>query len=149
MLKIYLDSCCYNRPFDRQVDRNVKLETMAKLCIQDRVRSGIHHLVWSFILDAETEDNPSQDKRERISAWRLRASEYCAVCPDVLLGAQRYMQIGLKIKDALHLSSAVRCGCDYLITTDRKFHNKNKLVDGIEIVNPMEFVEKVKVPDDQ
>jgi hypothetical protein len=30
-LKIYLDNCCYNRPFDNQLQMKIRLETEAKL----------------------------------------------------------------------------------------------------------------------
>jgi hypothetical protein len=38
---IYLDLCCFNRPYDDQSQMRVRLETEAKLAIQDKVRSGV------------------------------------------------------------------------------------------------------------
>ncbi len=35
MLKIYLDNCVFNRPFDDQSQIKIKLETEAKLYILD------------------------------------------------------------------------------------------------------------------
>jgi hypothetical protein len=35
--KIYLDNCCYNRPFDNQEQRDIFDETMAKIYIQELV----------------------------------------------------------------------------------------------------------------
>jgi hypothetical protein len=37
-LRVYLDNCCYNRPFDDQEQRSVQLETQAKLWIQDLIK---------------------------------------------------------------------------------------------------------------
>ncbi|GHU47637.1 hypothetical protein FACS1894120_5790 [Clostridia bacterium] len=37
-LLVYLDNCCYNRPFDNQEQRSVQLETQAKLWIQDLIK---------------------------------------------------------------------------------------------------------------
>ncbi len=45
---IYLDNCCFNRPFDDQDQTRVRLETEAKLSIQDLVRSKVLRLVWSL-----------------------------------------------------------------------------------------------------
>ncbi|MCL2648760.1 MAG: PIN domain-containing protein [Phycisphaerales bacterium] len=140
MLKIYLDNCCYNRPFDEQGQSLVMLETEAKLFIQGKIKQGLYSLVWSFILDSENDENPSEERREVITPWRLLAKEYCSASENLLESGREYMKVGLKHKDALHLACAVRHGCDYLITTDRKFHSKNKLVDGIEIVNPVAFL---------
>ena len=32
-MRIYLDNCCYNRPFDEQTQLRIRLETEAKLPI--------------------------------------------------------------------------------------------------------------------
>ncbi len=34
---IYLDNCCFNRPFDDQSQLRIKLETEAKIRIQDDI----------------------------------------------------------------------------------------------------------------
>ena len=39
-MRIYLDNCCYNRPFDEQAQIKVFLETVAKLSIQQKMREG-------------------------------------------------------------------------------------------------------------
>ena len=38
LLKIYLDNCCYNRPYDDQSQIRISLETQAKLYIQNLVK---------------------------------------------------------------------------------------------------------------
>ena len=40
-MRIYLDNCCYNRPFDEQDDVRVRLETMAKLTVQFMMATGV------------------------------------------------------------------------------------------------------------
>ena len=140
MLKIYLDNCCYNRPFDMQNQNLIILETESKLAIQSKVKQGVHSLVWSFMLDFENDENPSEEKREAIKPWGEIASEYCPATPGILNAAKEYMKLGLKHKDSIHLACAVKHECDYFITTDRKFQNKNQLVNEIEIVNPMTFI---------
>ena len=52
-MKIYLDNCCYNRPFDDQTQMKIHLETQAKLYIQAKIKEGAYDLVWSYILDYE------------------------------------------------------------------------------------------------
>ena len=39
-MRVYLDNCCYNRPFDDQTQPSVRLETEAKLLVQSLMRSG-------------------------------------------------------------------------------------------------------------
>ena len=33
-LRVYLDNCCFNRPFDNQLQPRIRFETQAKLHIQ-------------------------------------------------------------------------------------------------------------------
>jgi len=37
IIKIYLDNCCYNRPYDDQTQLRIELETKAKLFIQQKI----------------------------------------------------------------------------------------------------------------
>ena len=57
-MKVYLDNCCFNRPFDNQASLIVCLETEAKLHVQDLIRQGELQLCWSFVLDYENGMNP-------------------------------------------------------------------------------------------
>jgi len=50
-MNIYLDNCCFNRPFDDQSFIRIKLETDAKLHIQGKVRTHELELTWSYILE--------------------------------------------------------------------------------------------------
>ncbi|HQJ05355.1 MAG TPA: hypothetical protein PLI57_03120, partial [Spirochaetota bacterium] len=56
-MKIYLDNCCFNRPYDDQKQHKIFLETEAKLFIQQRIKNGEFDLIWSFILDYENSAN--------------------------------------------------------------------------------------------
>jgi hypothetical protein len=57
-MKIYLDNSCFNRPFDDQNQLRIKLETEAKLDIQERITQKEIDLTRSYILDFENEANP-------------------------------------------------------------------------------------------
>lgn len=37
-MRVYLDNCCFNRPFDDQSQARVRLEAEARLEIQQRVK---------------------------------------------------------------------------------------------------------------
>ncbi len=47
-LRIYLDNCCFNRPFDNQNDMKIKIETEAKLSIQEIIKKDEIDVVWSY-----------------------------------------------------------------------------------------------------
>ena len=72
-MKIYLDNCCFNRPFDDQTQIRIKIETEAKLKIQEEVRSGNIQLVWSYVLDYENNRNPFLERKTRITGWKKYA----------------------------------------------------------------------------
>ncbi len=52
-MRVYLDNCCYNRPFDDQNQLKVLIESLAKLSIQQQMRDGTLEYVWSSVLDFE------------------------------------------------------------------------------------------------
>ncbi len=142
-MKIYLDNCCYNRPFDDQKQIKIHLEAQAKLYIQEKIREGIYDLVWSYILDYENSKNPYEEKRLAIAPWKEIASSYIfEETEDILTFAELLALKGIKTYDALHISCAVAAHCEYYITTDKKL--LNTLVPEIKIVNPIVFVNEME-----
>ena len=137
-LKIYLDNCSYNRPFDNQSQMKIRLETEAKLYIQSGIRKKRYLLIWSYMLDYENNINPYEEKRNAIAPWKTIANYYCASSDDILSIGRGILEYGIRTKDALHIACAIKSGCEYFITTDEKLTNKT-LTD-IKIINPIDFV---------
>ena len=136
--RIYLDNCCFNRPFDDQIQISIRLETTAKLCIQALVRDGGCDLTWSYMLEFENSKNPYEDKRKAIKAWEDLAANYCGPSQAILTKGKAYEKLGISPADALHIACAVESGCEYFITTDVKLLKKK--VKGIKIINPVNFI---------
>ena len=65
-MRIYLDTCCYNRPYDKQDQLLVKMEALCKVHIQDLIESGEHELVSSYMLDYECSNIPDEERRAAI-----------------------------------------------------------------------------------
>ncbi len=141
MLKIYLDNCCYNRPFDNQRDAAIAIETQAKLFIQSLVRYKAVELAYSSISMQEIADSPFEENSRAIldfiesnaGQYVGRASNEAAI-PLTL----EVMRTGVKLKDAAHVACAIAAECDYLITTDKRLLKYAD--DRIKIVNPVDFV---------
>ena len=140
-MRIYLDNCCFNRPYDNQLQPIIKLETEAKLHIQQEVIEGNLELVWSFILHFENNDNPFADKKRQIGLWEDNAVCAVAYSDDVYAMAMSFSALGIKIKDSLHLACAVAANAEYFITTDKKL--LNKAVKEIIIINPIDFLRRL------
>lgn len=51
-----------------------------------------------------------------------------------------HFRIGIKTKDALHISCAEYAKCQYFITTDKLLLNKE--IEDIQIINPINFIIK-------
>jgi predicted nucleic acid-binding protein len=137
---VYLDVCCFNRPYDDQAHPLVMLETEAKLLIQAEIANGNLDLVWSFMLHYENNDNPYADRKKQIALWEAQASKIITFTHDIQLQADLLMPLGIKTKDAVHLACTIAARADYFITTDKKLLNKN--VGAIPIINPMDFVRR-------
>ena len=138
-MKVYLDNCCYNRPFDDQSGILIRIETEAKLFVQYEIYAGRIELAWSAMNDYENNDNPSLEKTERIAAWRDMATDVIRMNDAVLTSALELERMGLKSKDALHIASAIAAHCDFFLTTDKRILNKP--ITGIRVLNPVSFVE--------
>jgi len=138
-MKIYLDNCCYNRPFDSQSDIIVKLESEAVSFIQEQVKFGKLDLVWSYIMDYENSLNPFEDRRISIEKWQQYAKEDVNVNVEVVEQAENLISsLNIKKKDALHIACALHADCQYFLTTDLKLLNKT--IYGISIINPIDFL---------
>ena len=137
-LRLYFDNCCFNRPFDDQSQLLVRLETEAKLFIQEGIKKGTFELVWSYILDVENNSNPSPDKKEQIRSWKSLAISDIEASDEVICRAKEFVNQGLKTKDALHVACAIKASADYFITVDRGILKKK--VKGIWTMNPLEFL---------
>ena len=63
-MRIYLDMCCYNRPYDDQSQLKVALEAQSKLHIQNLIKEGKLDLIGSYTLDYENSRNPYEMRRK-------------------------------------------------------------------------------------
>jgi len=137
-MKVYLDNCCFNRPFDDQSSLVIHLETEAKLYVQELIRQGRIELVWSFVLDYENSANPFEEVRNRIKEWKEFASADCGLSDEISTKARELMKLGLRQMDASHVACAIHLGADYFLTTDKKVLNKK--IEGVKVMNPIDFI---------
>lgn len=144
-VRVYLDNCSYNRPYDDQSQMRIHLETQAKLHIQDIVREGKIELVTSYVLDFENRNNRSIQKMMAIEKFM---KEYATVYvsnkneSDIAKLAEAIMETGIKEKDAYHVACAVMAECNYFVTTDDrllKFQSER-----IKLVTPGEFIRRME-----
>lgn len=144
-MRVYLDNCSYNRPYDNQNQMRIHLETQAKLHIQDMIRQKKIELVTSYILDFENSNNRSIQKKMAIEKFM---KEYAKLYVsnknegDIAKIADQVMRTGIKEKDAYHVACAVTAECDYLITTDDRLLKYQS--ERIKVVTPGEFIRRME-----
>lgn len=145
-MRVYLDNCCFNRPYDDQSQLSISLETQAKIHIQDAIKKGHLELATSFILNYENSQNPYLEKRGKIG-------EFLSSHSSVHIGNQDFeakvqplsaeiKATGVKAKDAYHVASAIVAGCDYFLTTDKRLLRYR--TDKIKLLNPIDFVSEME-----
>jgi len=139
-IRNYLDNCVFNRPFDDQTSIRIKLETEAKLYIQNKIFENVIELVWSYILEYENEQNPFMERKEAIKEWKKLAVIDIEENEIILNKAKELMKIGLKSKDALHIACAIEGKAEYFLSTDDKILKKGKHIREIKIIDPIEFI---------
>ncbi len=142
-MKIYLDNCCFNRPFDDQSQLRIKIETEAKLKIQDDIRGNKLQLAWSYILDYENNKNPFAERKEQVSGWKKYSAEDILANSEILNLATSLNQKGFRKMDSLHIACAIYAQCDYFVTTDDKILNKSDITKEIKIIDPFGFIKEV------
>ena len=141
-MRIYLDVCAFNRPFDDQNQLKIKLETEAKLFIQQGIVNGAYELVWSYILEFENNQNRFYDRRNAIYDWKKIAKIHCVENREIIEYAENLKKLNIRTKDALHIACGVYTKSDYFVTTDK--HLFNLRFDGIKIVNPLTFLNETE-----
>ena len=142
-MRIYLDNCCFNRPFDDQSQLRIKLEAEAKLEIQRKIQEGELILIWSFILDFENEANPFEERRRAIQEWRKFATEDLDATPNIRKHAIALSKKGIHSKDALHISCACAAKCLYFLTTDDKILKMDDTISELKIIDPIGFIKEI------
>ena len=142
-MRVYLDNCVMNRPFDDQSHIRIRLEAEAKLYIQARIKEGSVELAWSYILDIENDQNPFEDKKNAIAEWKKFAIVDVDETTALLERANVFTSFGIKAKDALHVSAAIEGKTDVFITTDDRLVKKLLGIKDILAVNPVDIVGEI------
>ena len=142
MLKVYLDNCCFSRPFDDISQKNIKDEAVAKMYIQALIKYKSLELYSSFMLLYEINQNPSVKCKDIVYNFINEYSSYHLGVDkkdDVIFISSNIMKTGIKYKDAVHLACSIVSKCNFFITTDKRVINYK--TSEIKVVNPIEFVD--------
>jgi len=142
VVKIYLDTSVYNRPFDDQTQPRIWLETLSLALILQLVEAGDASLVNSSVLEFENNQNPISLRQDWMARCLEQATVYQRVNESVHDRAKILESHGLQPIDALHVACAETAGADYFLTCDDRLLKKQKRIK-VPSMNPLDFVQKV------
>jgi len=147
--RIYLDSCCFNRPFDDLTQERVRLESEAVLSIINQCELGRWDIYKGDVLDEEM--NRMTNVFKKLKVMRLYSSATLFIeINDTIINRAKYFQNEFKTGtfDSLHLASAEYAGASILLTTDMKFIRRMFASDmAIRVTNPVVWLTEVMFSD--
>jgi predicted nucleic acid-binding protein len=143
MLKIYLDTCCYSRPFDDLTQSKILSEAQAVQDVVELSKSGELTIMSSQFVKYEIDSIPLIEKRDKVGGF-YHYDEYHLLTDKLGRLAKYYQTFGMKTFDSLHLATAETNGADFLLTTDSDFIKfALRCSHNVKVVNPRDFVKEV------
>ena len=116
-MRVYLDTCVIQRPFDDQTQLRIRAETDAVKIVLALCGSGSLQLITSDAHAVETARCPYPERRAYVEDV-LALAPFQPLVLRILRRAERYREVGIGVFDALHLAAAVEANADVFCTAD-------------------------------
>ena len=142
-MKIYLDVCCLNRPFDDQSQDRVHLEAEAILSVLNHSKTAGWAVIGSEAIDYEISRMPDKDKRLLVQILSSAHDVFVRIDAGVEKRAIELKKVGLKSLDALHVACAEKAKAEIFLTTDDNLLNKavkSEKTLKVKVENPLRWV---------
>jgi predicted nucleic acid-binding protein len=146
MTKLYLDTCCLNRPFDDQTQERIRLESEAVLAILSRIEKGEWDWVGSEVLMDEIEQTPDTQKLSRARLLSGFIKQMVEIGEAEVERSKELQGEGFKEFDSLHLACAENAKADVFLSADDHLLKLAKRITKrlhIRVVNPLAWVEEM------
>ena len=150
-MKLYLDNCCYNRPFDDQTQDRIHLESEAVLAILKACENGSIQILSSPIVRMEIDKYSNGDKREKVRALYSLANPDIPFNDEIKTRAEELRsKSSIRLMDSLHVATAEAGKVDAMLTTDDKLIKAcARLNLGVKVVNPVTFLLEMAEGDEE
>ena len=130
-MRIYLDTCCLQRPFDDQTQPRIRVETEAVFAILASVQAGDLSMLSSEALEYEVSCTPDEVRRNEVLAMLALASERIEITDEAEALAESLESRGLRSMDAVHLALASTAKVDFFGTCDDKLLRNSKALSSL------------------
>lgn len=147
MIRLYLDTCCLNRPLDNQGQERVRLESEAIIVILRNVARGEWALIGSGALDDEIAAIPDPEHRKQVQEIARTATEYASLGTASRDRGRELQAMGVPGYDSLHLACAEAAGADVLLTTDDAFVRRARRLRHdlrVRVANPLTWLQEIR-----
>ncbi|MUG98087.1 PIN domain-containing protein [Scytonema sp. UIC 10036] len=144
--KIYLDACCFNRPFDDQTQSRIYLEAQAVMTILSQCQTAAWKLINSSALIAELNQISDLERLQNFKKLLLIAKIKVINSTFIKERAAQIQKLGFSSYDAIHIASAERSQADVFLTTDDRLFKKaqkNSQLINVNINNPVQCLGEV------
>jgi len=145
-MKVYLDNCVLNRPFDDQSQERIRLETEAIGLLLGRLERKEWIWLGSQALEIEIDNTPDAERQSRLR----RVSEYVSLTIEIgkqeLERANELQNLGFIGFDALHLACAESGKADIFLTTDDQLLKLAKTMAKklqVNVENPLDWIKEM------
>lgn len=143
-MRIYLDNCVLNRPFDDQTQERIYLETQAFLMILKQLETNAIDLICSIANLYEADRIADIERKEKIKTYLGLAKLQMNLNENVPQRSIELNEMGFMGMDAVHLASAETGNVDYFISCDDRLlktadKNKDRLL--VKVLSLFEFME--------
>lgn len=139
-MRVYLDTCCYNRPFDDLRQPRIKMESEAVLGILQYANIII---IGSDVLEEEIGHVLPNEKRADVLALYGYCHERVSISEALIARSKEFSRV--QPYDALHLACAEYGNARVLLTTDDRFIKAAKSTDSIvRVINPVQWMMEVQ-----
>jgi predicted nucleic acid-binding protein len=145
-MKIYLDTCCLNRPFDDQSQERIRLETEALVIILGRITQKQWAWLGSQALEIEIDHTPDIDQQSRMKRVAGFIGQVVEIGQKELERAHELEKIGFGGFDAVHLACAESGKADIFITTDDRLLKVAKRYSNqihVKVKNPLDWLKEM------
>jgi hypothetical protein len=132
-MRIYLDCCCLQRPFDDKSQPRIAVEAEAVLVVLALCEAGHLDLISSDALLFEISRIPDQDRKRDALAILKIAKETVGLTSEIETLAGDLVATGFSPMDSMHFAFASASKIDYFCTCDDQFLKKAKAFEGVNI----------------
>lgn len=144
-MRIYLDTCCLQRPLDNQQHPRVRVETEAVFAVLCAIQSQEHSMIGSEALDYEVSRIPDDSRRTEALSMPVLASEHLEMSDRVESLATQFESIGIRAMDAVHLALASAAPVDFSCACDDKLVRRSQSIPnlGCQVVSRLAIIPEI------